>query len=194
MKLPLALFAIALAACATTPNDASTAPGATAEPTAMLPPDSNRIDEASAPTPFSAAEIQGACPTGATRTFRLTMGDKTVTQSMTFRDADALGTYVEGAVTGPNGVEINHSISAKITWAELQGHASFPRETTTITRRSAVVTAGSFDCWHYQTEDAAGLVSEYDFAIALPGPPIHMTMHRGGTLVQSMELLDWGPR
>jgi len=89
----------------------------------------------------------------------------------------------EGAVLVSN--EGRH----RVTWVDLQGHASFPLATTMITKETIDTPVGSHECLCYTVADDEG-TSVFWFAPELPGMPIHFTEEKDGTVVSTTTMIS----
>lgn len=173
-----------------------------AEAPADRPPETNRMQEGQAPTPYSAAEIRRGCPSGRKIVYRMerhrgaggaTLEEPVVVlQTFLFRDGDEEGVdFVQShrAPDGPDGPEQ----SIRATWKQLQSHAAYPAARTTIESASVEVPAGTFDCWLYTVragDDPAAGVQKVWFAKDRPGPPVRRVQEKDGQLVFSMEMTE----
>ena len=84
-------------------------------------------------------------------------------------------------VAGPRRTEME--------WADLQAHASYPAEATTIEETSVETAAGTFEAWLY-TVTSENLVERAWFAKDLAGPPVLKIDERDGVEESSMELVE----
>jgi hypothetical protein len=127
-----------------------------------------------APTPFTADEIRRGCPTGRTITAR--------TEAAGRPDQVDITVYVEtdddGAVLESNGTR------HRVTWIELQNHASFPAEVTTIHDDVVEGPLGRMECLGYRVV-ADATTSTFWFAKDRPGMPVLFTTETDGTLVST---------
>ncbi len=155
-----------------------------------LPPDSNRTQPDHAPTPYSADDIRRACGPGRRNTYRIEAkgeqpylmatewfggGAKTGEASFTKLDLDG------ETVAGPGRTEME--------WRDLQKHASYPGDVTTIEETTVEVGAGEFAVWLY-TVRRDDLVERVWFAKDLPGPPVLKIDERDGAEESRMELIE----
>lgn len=127
------------------------------------------------PTPFTADQIRSASEAG--KIIRLLVelpGGERFARVNRFRDGDAEGATLEqwrldaaGDVDGP-------VTSERVTWRELQEHASFPAEHTTRSNETIETPLGVLDCVHYESRHGDGhpLVSRFWFALDHPGMPV----------------------
>jgi hypothetical protein len=189
------LAAALLAGCAS--DDPAPDPPAAAEapaaPAASPPAPATPEPAATAlPTPFTADQVRDGMPVGTELRFRLeavgkpdtvsewsVRGNSADAATIAFRDLSAEGTPAEW-------------VERSSTWTELQAHASFAPGTATRERGTFDTAAGRFEGWRYEvrsTDEGLVVVETYEFADALPGPPVRMTTRRGGEQVQAMVLL-----
>jgi len=164
--------------------------------TASLPSEANRLQVDHAPTPFSAAEIQQACPPGRWNLYEMaSAGKPAVYQLSTFVQSDEAGAEFEAVIVDEEGEPIGDSQSDFATWAELQAHASFPTESTEILAEARETPLGSLDGWLYVVTipvQEQETTQRFWFARAMPGPPLHVEQLVDGVQVFEMTLLDTG--
>jgi hypothetical protein len=127
-----------------------------------------------APTPFTADEIRRGCPAGRRVTAR--------TEAAGEPDRVDLTVFVEtdehGALLESNGRR------HRVTWRELQTHASFPSEVTTIHEDVVEGPLGRMECLSYRVV-ADDTVSTFWFEKARPGMPVLFTTETDGALVST---------
>jgi hypothetical protein len=136
-----------------------------------------------APTPFTAEEIRHGCPTG--RVIVITTEQPTTTtthREVRFIEGDADGATQRVTPVDPDGAPIGESEVRTTSWTDLQAHASFPAETTTITREVLDTVLGELDCLRYEV-DRGDATDTFWFATSLPGMPVRFTQHEQGVLV-----------
>lgn len=127
-----------------------------------------------APTPFTADEIRRGCPAGRTVTAR--------TEAAGEPDRVDISVFVEtdedGALLESNGQR------HRVSWRELQGHASFPAEATTIAEDVLDGPLGQLECLSYRvvTDDTA---ATFWFAKERPGMPVLFTTEKAGAIVST---------
>lgn len=127
-----------------------------------------------APTPFTAYEIRQACPAGRTLTARTeAAGEPDRVDVTIFVETDEKGALVES-----NGQR------HRVTWQELQNHASFPAEMTTIHDDVVEGPLGRLDCLSYRVV-ADDTVSTFWFEKGRPGMPVLFTTEVDGALVST---------
>jgi hypothetical protein len=127
-----------------------------------------------APTPFTADEIQKGCPAGRTVTARTeAAGEPDRVDITVFVENDE-----EGALLESNGQR------HRVTWRELQNHASFPADVTTIHDDVVEGPLGRMDCLAYRVV-AKDTVSTFWFDKTRPGMPVLFTTETDGALIST---------
>lgn len=147
------------------------------------------------PTPYTAAAIREANPSGSAVVYRLTDADGgTSRMGLRFVDGDAEGVIVESWLEDDEGREVSApERGPRATWAELRDHARFDHALAVRTRATCRVPAGFFRGWLYTVlggPEDEGKVTRYYFADDLPGPPVRLEELKGGQRVSLMELLE----
>lgn len=145
----------------------------------MTEPDPHLLGPGLLPTPFTAEEIRDA--TGAGKLIRLLLEgpDGPLGEHINrFRDTDAEGATLDRwAPEDPNAV-----VSDRVTWTELQGHAAFDADTTSVSTVALSTPLGDLTCRRYDTEDGV-----FWFSIAHPGMPVQYESDGLRTTVLSIE-------
>ncbi|MEQ1503505.1 MAG: hypothetical protein ABMB14_14810 [Myxococcota bacterium] len=157
-------------------------PGPVAEP-APAP-----VDDA-APRPYTADQLRAAMPVGTVIRYRITDPDGVVENRMEVTAATDVSATITSVVTDAAGAVLRDEGAADSAWTELVDHAKFPAAATVIEDASVTVPAGTFAVKRY-TVTAPDGVRVFDFAPALPGPPVRMTQSVGGQVVGTMELVE----
>ena len=103
----------------------------------------------------------------------------------TFRDDDAEGVTVEDRAVDRDGAPAGAVQSARVSWLDLQGHASFPAETTRVGEETLTGPLGILRCRRYDVRREAGN-STFRFAIDHPGMPVRAEV--GGSVVEVVDL------
>ena len=143
------------------------------------PPESNRTQPDHAPTPYSAAQIRTACGAGRRNTYRIdAAGEAPYLMATVWLGGGEDSGEAEFSKLEPNGERIAGPGRTEMEWADLQAHASYPAEYTTIEETSIETAAGTFDVWLY-TVTRDGLVERAWFAKDLPGPPVMVSRSHG---------------
>ena len=135
-----------------------------------------------APTPFTAADIRANCRPGRTVTVLVEPAGaepfRRITRFMVCdedgADQEFRNLAIDGRPLGPP--EIRRS-----AWLDLQGHASFPSDATTIEPDTIDLPIGRLDCLRYTVVDGDD-VDSFWFALAKPGMPVQVvTRDAAGT-------------
>lgn len=132
--------------------------------------------------------------TGRTMVFRIeSEGVPTSHQVFHFtRDADGASLFQAWNEDADRQVVGEVTLAAP-NWEELQGHASFPEERTTIENVDTKTPFGTFPCWLYTVRDTAegkDTAQRFHFARELPGPPVLVEMESGGRVFFRMEMIE----
>ena len=157
-----------------------------------LPPEANRLQPDHSPTPFSAEAIREASPAGHTIRHVVEVTGQPAIRSVTvFLEGDMETARFRFYNEDAAGNRLGEPQVGEAKWLDLQRHASFPAEHTSIASASVTLAAGSFECWLYTvTGEAAEQTTEsrFWFAQDLPGPPVKMVQSRDGEVVMTMTL------
>lgn len=123
------------------------------------------------PTPFTADEIRAGCPEGHTVRLRVTEPDGTSYRRLSrYTGCDEAGATIESWRVDEHGLPVGDVHSERSTWRELQEHASFPADRTTVEPGTLDLATGSHWCWVYTVGGTAG--PRFWFADAFPGMPV----------------------
>lgn len=116
------------------------------------------------PTPFTAGEIRDATGRGKTISIRIDLPDgRSSSRFNRFSETDADGATLERWSS-----DDRSDLSAnRVTWLELQQHAAFDAETTSVSTESLSIPLGDVECLRYDTEDGT-----FWFSITHPGMPV----------------------
>lgn len=134
--------------------------------------DAKILDPDHAPTPFTADEIRRGCPPGRSITIRHTNQDASEENWLTvFVEANEEGALLTNQRVTQSSEPVGEASEFRATWDELQPHASFPADITTIETESLSTPLGTFECLRYTIEEADGTKVLW-FAPALPGLPV----------------------
>jgi hypothetical protein len=131
------------------------------------------------PTPFTADEIRDATGSGTTIHLLLEGPDGPLGENINrFHDTDAEGATLDRwSPADPKAV-----VSDRVTWLDLQGHAAFDAETTTMATESLTTPLGDLTCRRYDTADGT-----FWFSSAHPGMPVVYESEGMRTTVLSIE-------
>jgi hypothetical protein len=151
--------------------------------------DAHIVRDGHAPTPFTADEIRGGCPAGRTAGVLVepAHGEPFIRVTR-FVDANADGAVEEFTRLTPDGHPIDGPETDRSTWAELQGHASFPSGQTTIEPEVLHGPLGRLDCLRYTVVDGSS-VRTFWFARALPGMPVKVVTEEAGRVTMTVTMV-----
>lgn len=131
-----------------------------------------------APTPFTADEIRGGCPAGRTIRLRVdVVSDTPFHRVSRFVECDEAGATMERSRLSLDGSPLAEPEVDRVTWRDLQAHASFAADDTTIESERIETAIGELDCLRYTVRDGA-TEEVFWFAKDMPGMPIQMRTTR----------------
>lgn len=152
--------------------------------------DPHRLDPSHLPTPFTADEIRRGCPDGRTLVIRVEPARQPAqTRTVTFVEGDAEGAVQVRAPLGADGSPGEETGRDRSTWRELQAHASFPAERSTVERARLDHPLGSLDCLRYTVRDGDA-VDTYWFDRARPGMPVLLESRRGNAVILAVTVIE----
>ena len=152
--------------------------------------DPHVLEPGQAPTPFTADEIRQGCPAGRTIRLRVEVAGESPFQRVSrFVEADAAGALLERSRLSADGEPLGESDVNRVTWRDLQAHASFPAEHTTIEPERIETAIGELDCLRYTVRDGA-TEEVFWFAKELPGMPIQYLTREAGQIVTTVSVVD----
>lgn len=134
-------------------------------------------EPANLPAPFSAEQIQAACPVGTHIVMQLTDEHGVTELSWTVLTADAQGMTWQAELDVPGDADPPPQ-DRTATWEELRGHALFPANEAKRKRTRVSTPWGTLDAWRYDVRERGeeGVTrSQLWFADEMPGPPVRMT-------------------
>ncbi|MCI0157174.1 hypothetical protein KNO15_10755 [Leifsonia shinshuensis] len=137
-----------------------------------------------APTPFTAAEIRAGCPVGRVSVVRTAHG----LGSIRFASDDEEGAWIEDTPLDESGAAAGPVERGRSTWRELQEHAAFPLESTTIERVELAGPLGRLPCLRYSVR-RGDAVLVFWFAVGLPGMPIRVERTEGDETTVTLEVV-----
>jgi gamma-glutamylcyclotransferase (GGCT)/AIG2-like uncharacterized protein YtfP len=143
-----------------------------------------------APTPFTADEIRAGCPAG--RMIRLRIeaeGEAPFHRVSRFVECDETGATLERSRLTPGGEYLAEPEVGRVIWRDLQAHASFPADATTIESERIDTAIGQLECLRYTVRDGATEEVRW-FAMDLPGLPIQSLTTTDGRVTLSVTLVD----
>ena len=148
------------------------------------------VQSGRAPTPFTADEIRAGCPAGRTIRMRVdTEGEAPFLRVSRFVSCDEEGAVLERSRQSLEGVALGVVEADRVTWRDLQAHASFPVEAATIEDETISTAIGDLDCLRYTVRDKE-TEEVFWFAKGLPGMPIRYVTRAGGEVVATVSVVD----
>lgn len=141
-----------------------------------------------APTPFTADEIRAGCPAGRTIVMRVEgVGEPPFQRVSRFVECDDTGATIERSRLSLDGTPLGDSRLDRMSWRDLQAHASFPADDTTIEPERIETAIGALDCLRYMvSRDENDDV--FWFALDLPGMPIQYLTRTNGQVVATVSI------
>ena len=151
--------------------------------------DPHVLEPGHAPTPFTADEIRSGCPSGRTIRLRVDVEGETPIQRVSrYVDCDETGATMERFGLSLDGAPLGESEANRVTWLELQAHASFPAEITTIEPDRIETALGELDCLRYTVHDGA-TDNVFWFAKDVPGMPIRYLTREDGRVMSTVSVV-----
>ena len=153
-------------------------------------PDPHVLAPGHAPTPFLAEEIRDASPPGRSIKIRIDVpGETSVYRVNRYVECDQGGATLERTMLALDGSPLGEPDVGPVTWLELQAHASFPADSTTIESERIETEIGTHDCLRYTVSD--GSTDEiFWFATDLPGMPIRYLTRTDGEGVTTVSVVE----
>ena len=143
-----------------------------------------------APTPFTAAEIRDATQVGKEIRVRVEAeGETPYLRINRYVACDEAGATLERFHLSLDGARLGEPEVVPVTWLELQGHASFPVEATTIEPERIETPLGQVECLRYTVREGA-TESVFWFAPELPGMPVRFVTRAEGHVVLTVSMVD----
>jgi hypothetical protein len=149
----------------------------------MSEQDPRVLGEGMAPTPFTADEIRQGCPAGRVIMVATEQPGEAIThREIRFLEGDGDTATQRITPVDGDGAPVAESEIRTTSWKDLQAHACFPDDRTTITPVVIHTVLGTLDCLRYEVrrDDAR---DTFWFATALPGMPVRFTRQRQGRVV-----------
>ncbi|GAA4139908.1 hypothetical protein [Leifsonia shinshuensis] len=137
-----------------------------------------------APTPFTAAEIRRGCPAGRVSVVRHPEG----LTAIRFAEDDEEGAWIEDTPLDESGKPAGPVERERSTWLELQEHAAFPADATTIDRVKLEGPLGTRSCLRYTVRRGDAMLVFW-FAVDLPGMPIRLERTEDGITRVALEVV-----
>ena len=152
-------------------------------------PDPHVIAPGRAPTPFPADEIRDGCPAGRTARFRVEVpGESPFLRVSRFVECDSTGATIERSRLALDGSPLAEPQVDRMTWRDLQAHASFEATGTTIEPERIPTAVGELDCLRYTVRRGA-TEDVFWFATDLPGMPVQSLTRTDGQLVSAVAIV-----
>ena len=153
-------------------------------------PDPHVLAPGQAPTPFTADEIRSGCPAGRTIRLRVDLVGGTAFHRVSrFLECDEAGATIERSRLSLDGSPLAEPEVDRVTWRDLQAHASFPADDTTIESERIETAIGELDCLRYTVREGA-TDEVFWFAMDLPGMPIQCLTRTDGEVVTTVSVVD----
>jgi hypothetical protein len=147
------------------------------------------LDPSHAPTPFTADEIRRGSPIGKTIALRVEPEREAAhTRINRFVSCDEKGATIERRRVPNDGEAHDPGETRQATWLDLQAHASFPAEQTTIEPEALETPMGTLACLRYTVREGT-TVHTFWFANELPGMPVKSTTVRQGRVISTVTMV-----
>jgi hypothetical protein len=141
------------------------------------------------PTPFTADEIRRGCPPGRTIRLRVeTIGAEPFIRINRFVDCDADGASIENTRLDAAGEPIGPTEARRSTWHQLQAHAAFARDLTTMSEERLELPIGALECVQYEVVEGSSITTFW-FAKSVPGMPVKVESREDGRLTSTVTMI-----
>lgn len=151
--------------------------------------DPHVLDPEHAPTPFTAEEIRAGCPEGRTIRMRAeAAGQEPMVRVNRYLECDEVGALLERSAETVDGEALGDAEQDRVTWLDLQRHASFPAAITRIEKDTIDTAIGELACLRY-TVRADGVDQVFWFAETLPGMPLRFLTRKDDQALASFEVV-----
>lgn len=149
----------------------------------MVTDDPHVLGDGLLPTPFTAEEIRQAAGDGLTVVLFVESPDGSRHERVNrFEQTDAEGATLRAWFTEAP----DEAVTSRVTWRELQEHASFPRAHTTVTDEELALPFGRVRCRRYEIADAPDApVETYWFSLEHPGMPVRYEVPLDGGMLRT---------
>lgn len=148
------------------------------------------LEPGTAPTPFTAEEIRDGCRAGKTIRVRIeVVGEEPMLRQNRYLELDDEGATLERTLLSLDGSPTGKPEADRVTWRDLQSHASFPAAVTTIEPERIETPMGELDCLRYTVRDGA-LEKVFWFATTLPGMPVRTVTRDHGEAVMTVTMVS----
>jgi hypothetical protein len=149
--------------------------------------DSRVLGDGLVPTPFTADEIRAGCPDGHWPLVRTERDGAASFHRNGFEQGDEAGCTLTSVVTDASGRPSGEVLRQRATWLELQAHAAFPADRTTVVPERIRLAFGERECLRYDVTGDGG-TSTFWFALDHPGMPVRHSS--GGGVAEVVALAD----
>lgn len=151
--------------------------------------DPHVLDPTHAPTPFTADEIRRGCPVGKTIELRVEQdGEAPFVRINRYIACDEVGATIERRRVTDEGTPPDPGRRDHATWLELQAHASFPKNETTITPEIIETPLGQLACLRYSVQDGPAHRTFW-FATEIPGMPVRSVVRQDGRVTSTVTMI-----
>jgi hypothetical protein len=142
-----------------------------------------------APTPFTADEIRRACPVGRALRLLIEPADGPPLHRLNrYVRSDEYGATIERSGVGADGEPDGPPDVDEVSWHDLQRHASFPADQTTIEPETIETPLGAKECRRYTVTDGTAR-QVFWFAVDVPGMPIRYLTEESGRVVMTVSII-----
>lgn len=153
-------------------------------------PDPHVLEAGHAPTPFTAGEIRDATAVGKTIRRRVESVDEAPFFIVSrYLECDETGALMERSRVSLDGAPLGEPDVDRVTWLDLQAHASFDASATTIEPDRIPTPIGELDCLRYTVRDGT-TEHVFWFATDFPGMPIRTVTRTDGQVVNSVAVVE----
>jgi len=135
--------------------------------------DPNVLHPDHAPTPFTANEIRSAAPAGYTVETITEQAGVVSRRRTEFVDVDADRATMVMTPIDETGEPVGDAREVMATWTDLQAHASFPSEITTLSHDTIETPLGRVNCLRYDVS-SEDHTNTFWFSPLHPGMPIRV--------------------
>lgn len=153
-------------------------------------PDPHVLEAGHAPTPFTADEIRDATQVGKTIRRRVdATGEASFFIVSRYVECDGAGALMERSRVSLDGAALGEPEVDRVTWLDLQTHASFPADAATIESERIDTPLGELDCLRYTVRDGT-TEHVFWFATDFPGMPIRSLTRTDGQVVNTVAVVE----
>lgn len=153
-------------------------------------PDPHVLEPGHAPTPFTGAEIRDATTVGKTIRRRVdALGEASFLIVSKYLECDEDGALMERSMLSLEGAPLGVPDVDRVAWLDLQWHASFPADATTIGAERIQTPLGELGCLRYTVREGS-TEKVFWFATDLPGMPIKSVVRTDGQVVNTSVVVE----